>query len=540
VHFDEGWDEIMIPTFGWLDWSVVLIYFAIMLAGGIAFAPRQTGDARDYFLAGGQIPSWLAAISVLTATLSAATFLGGPDYGYRGDYTYLSTNVGGLLAGVFVARILIPRYYALGVTTVYELLGMRFGTPAMRAAGGMFLVGRVLAGGTRVYLGAIAISMIMFGDVSASGIFFASLALIVLSFVFTFAGGLKSVIWNDLIQFVIYVGAAFAILIFLWWLIPASGSEIVGALRNAPDGANKLRLFDLSVGVSQPFSLLAILTGGFLLSVGNFGLDQDTTQRLLACKDARTGARSLILSVLITIPIIWVFISIGELLHIFYDRPDLMQHRTDVALTQTFQGQKISIFMHFILTQIPPGLRGLATVGIIAAAVATTNSAMNAMSSVLIEDFYRPLRSDRTEAHYVHAGRMGMALMGLLMFAMSLLSYYWQRYANLPILEFVLAIMTFAYAGLLGVYFTAIFTRRGSNGSVILALAAGFLTILLLQKYTIDFLGLPDAWKALAFPWQLCVGTLISFLTCAAGSQQWAPNAVPFDSSNPRGLNAQH
>jgi solute:Na+ symporter, SSS family len=509
----------MTPTFGLLDWSVVAVYFAVMIAGGIAFTPRHTGDAKEYFLAGGQIPPWLAAISVLTATLSAATFLGGPDFGYRGDYTYLSTNIGGLFAALFVAKVLIPRYYAMGATTVYELLDARFGKPAMRAAGGMFLIGRVLAGGTRVYLGAIAVAMIMFGDISAGGVVVAAFALVLLSFAFTFVGGLKSVIWNDLIQFVIYVGAAVGVLIYLWTLIPASTEEIYRAVTATPEGINKLRLFNWSLGASEPFSMLAVMTGVFLLSVGNFGLDQDTTQRLLACKDAKSGARSLMLSVLITVPIIWVFISIGVLLYIFYDRTDLMRHSAAVGLTATFQGQKISVFMHFILTQIPPGLRGLATVGIIAAAVATTNSAMNAMSSVLIEDFYRPWRSKRrtdAQIHFVRAGRIGMAIMGLLMFAMAILSFYWQRYANVPILEFVLAVMTFAYAGLLGVYFTAVFTTRGSNLSVILALAAGFLTILLLQKYTIDFLELPVAWKVLAFPYQLCIGTAVAFLVCVA------------------------
>ena len=513
----------MTSSFGTLDWLVVAGYFGVMIAGGIAFTPRHTGTAKDYFLANGQIPAWLAAISVLSATLSAATFLGGPDYGYRGDYTYLSTNIGGLLAALFVAKVLIPRYYEMGVTTVYELLDVRFGKPAMRAAGGMFLIGRVLAGGTRVYLGAIAISMIMFGNIDAYGVVVASVALIVVSFGFTFVGGLKSIIWNDLIQFIIYVGAAIAILIFLWMLIPSSGSEILRGLAATPEGTNKLRLLDFSLGVAQPFSMLAILTGGFLLSVANFGLDQDTTQRLLACKDARAGAKSLIMSVLITIPIIWVFISIGQLLYVFYDRPDLMQQSAAVQAASSFQGQKISIFMHFILTQIPPGLRGIATVGIVAAAVATTNSAMNAMSSVLIEDFYRPWvsrRETKNDAHFVLAGRVGMAAMGAAMLVMSIISFYWQRYANVPILEFVLAIMTFAYAGLLGVYFTAIFTRRGSNMSVILALCTGFVTILLLQKYSIDFLDLPVGLKALAFPWQLCIGTLVAFLTCVAAPRE--------------------
>ena len=502
----------MTPAFGAVDWLVVLLYFVVMVAGGVLFTPKHTGTTKEYFLAGGQIPPWLVAVSVLSATLSAATFLGGPDYGFRGDFTYLSSNIGAILAATFVARLLIPRYYALGATTVYELLDKRYGKSAMRAAGGMFLIGRILAGGTRVYLGAIAISMIMFGQIGATQILIASLLLVAVSFAFTFVGGLKSIVWNDLVQFVIYVGAALAILVFLWTLIPAPAGEILSTLSQT----GKLRLFDFSTDTSRPFSMLAILTGGVLLSIGNFGLDQDTTQRLLACKDAKAGARGLYMSALMTVPIIFVFIGIGELLYVFYSRPELMQ-RDALSLGDNFQGQQITVFMHFILTHIPPGLRGLATVGIIAAAVATTNSAMNAMASVLVSDFYRPWKGTASDEHFVRAGRVGMALMGAFMFVISVLSFFWQRYANVPILEFVLAVMTFAYAGLLGVYFTAVFTTRGSNVSVIAGLAVGFIVILVLQRYMIDLFGLPTALKSLAFPWQLCIGTLAAFLTCVIG-----------------------
>lgn len=501
-----------------LDWVVIVIYVAILFLGGWFFMPKKTEDTHDYFLAGGQVPAWLAAVSVLSATQSAATFLGGPDYGYRGDYTYLAGNIGGLMGAIFVAQVLIPRFYALKATTVYELLEVRFDRTAMRSAGGMFLIGRVLAGGARVYLAAIAVSMVMFADVSASGIILAAAAVIAASFGFTFVGGLKSVLWNDLVQFVIYVVAALSVLVFLWTSIPASTAEILAGLAATPDGTDKLRVLDFSADPARPFSLLAIVTGLFLLYIGNSGLDQDTTQRLLASRDARTGARGLYLSVIATVPVVWIFVTIGLLLHVFYNRPELMGGAVPAAAA-SFQGEKINIFMHYILTQVPPGLRGLVTVGVVAAAVATTNSALNAMSSVMVQDFYRPwreARGARPEGHYVQAGRWGMGLVGLAMFGMAALSFYWQRYSDTPLLEFALQVMVFAYAGLLGVYFTAIFSTRGSTNSVMAALATGFLVVLLCQPYIVDLLSLPDVLKRLSFPYQLCLGTFFSTLVCLA------------------------
>ena len=508
----------MTTTFTPFDWIVILAYLAVLVVGGWAFTPRHTETARDYFLAGGTVPAWLAAISVLSATQSAATFLGGPDFGYNGDFTYLGTNLGGLLGAIFVARVLIPRFYAARVTTVYELLTQRYGPRATRSAGAMFLIGRILAGGARLYLAAIAVAMVMTSTVSAQGILVAAALLVAASFFFTFVGGLRSVLWIDLIQFTVFLASAIAVLVFLRLSIPASNADILRGLTHAPGGVDKLRLFDLSFDPSKPFSLLAIVTGIALLYVGSSGLDQDVTQRLLACRDARTGARSLYGSVIATVPVVAIFITIGLLLHVFYDRPELMGGAT-AAASQAFGGEKISIFMHYILTQLPPGLRGLVTAGIMAAAVATTNSALNAMSSVLIQDFYRPWREGHggsDEHHYVQAGRAGMGAIGIAMLIVAVLSFYWQHVARIGLLEFALQVMVFAYAGLLGVFFAAVLTRRGTAMSVIASLIAGFVTITLLQPIVAAAIGLPAPLLHLAFPFQLCIGTAVAFLIAIA------------------------
>ncbi|SOB78561.1 transporter, SSS family [Sphingomonas guangdongensis] len=505
----------MNPGFAALDWVVVGLYLALLVGGGWAFSRAGSRDAHDYFLAGRSVPAWLAAVSVLSATQSAATFLGGPDYSYRLDFTYLGGVASAIAAAVFVARVLIPRFYAVQATTVYELLARRYDARAMRWAGGMFLIGRVLAGGARVYLAAIAIAMVMFESVDASGIIVAAGFVMLAGFLFTFIGGLRAVLWNDLIQFVIYVGAAVAVLVYLRWQIPADNAALWRALTAPPTGPSKLRLFDLSADLTNSFSILAVCTGLFLLNVGNAGLDQDTTQRLLASPDAKTGARGLILSQVASVPLIALFMGIGALLYVFYQRPDVMGVANDARAS--FAGEKVSIFVHYILTEVPPGLRGLVTIGVTAAAVATTNSALNAMSSVLITDFYRPWRERHgaaPERHFVIAGRWGMAVVGVLMFAMAVLSFYWQRYTDMPLLEFALQVMVFAYAGLLGVYFVAVFTTRGTTASVIAGLLAGFGVVLALQPFTFG----PVLAPGLAFPFQLCLGTLVAALVCAAPS----------------------
>lgn len=499
------------------DWAVLALYVALLAVAGYAATRRNIDSAEDYFLAGHHVPTWLVAVSVLSTMQSAATFLGAPDSSYRGDYTYLTSNFAAVIAAWIVAAFLIPRFYAIGASTVYELLEVRFDVVARRAAAAMYLVGRILASGARLYLAAIAVSMIIFLDVSAEHIVIASAVLVVFGVVFTLFGGLEAVIWSDLVQVVLYVGAALFVLFFLLWKIPAPMPEIWNALAHAPDGGSKLTLFDWSMDLSKPFSVFAIVTGLVLLNAGNFGLDQDTTQRFLACEDSKSARRALYMSAWVGIPVVALFMAIGSLLYIFYDRPDLMGVGASAA--KTFQGEKITIFMGFILSEIPPGLRGLVTVGVIAAAA--INSGLISMSSVLVNDFYRPLRLRRgpvDEKHFVAAGRGAVVVLALALFAMSILCFYWQHYTQTPLLEFVLGVMVFAYSGLLGVYAVAVFTRRGATWSVIAALAAGFLTILLQQAYVVDSLGLPAGMKALAFPFQLCIGTAVAFCVCLSGS----------------------
>ena len=496
------------------DWAVLGGYVLLLATAGW-LTTRRGMKSEDYFLAGHHAPAWLVAISVLSTVQSAATFLGVPDNSFRGDYTYLGGVLAALIAAWIVANLLIPRFYAMKVTTVYELLEVRFDARARRAAAAMYLVGRIFASGARLYLAAIAVSMILFLDVTPQHIAIAAFGLLVFGLVFTFMGGLNSVIWSDLVQVVLYVGAALVVAWTLWSSLPMSLSEAIAALADAPDGRDKLALVNSTFDLSAPWGLFAVLTGVMLLNLASSGLDQDITQRLLACEDAKKGARSLFASVWMSLPVILLFLVIGSLLYLHYQGGG----------AGSFRGEKVTVFMYYILTEIPPGLRGLVTVGVIAAAA--INSGLISMSAVLVNDLYRPFAGERAEAHFVRMGRIASVVLGLALFAMAILSYYWQRYADSALLDFVLGVMAFAYSGLLGVYGVALFSQRGSSVSVIAAFIAGFLTVLAFQPYVIDSLGLPLAMKGVAFPWQLVIGTMVAAAVCLSASGKGVAQSAP-------------
>ncbi|MEA3523259.1 MAG: sodium:solute symporter, partial [Campylobacterota bacterium] len=176
-------------------------------------------------------------------------------------------------------------------------------------------------------------------------------------------------------------------------------------------------------------------------------------------------------------------------------------------------GEKITIFMVYILNEMPEGLRGLVTVGAIAAALSSTNSVLGAMASVAIEDIYKPWKlaqGDIDEYHFVKAARYAVIGFAIILSLMAMLSFFWQRYSDLPLLSFALGVMAFAYTGLLGVYFSAIFTSRGSAKSVFWGLIGGFATVLALQPYIFGI--------NIGFSWQILIGSLVSFMIVQYGN----------------------
>lgn len=513
----------MLGQYAFVDILVFIGYGLLLLGSGWLFN-RRNRSANDYFLGGNAIPMWMVAISVLATSQSAATFLGGPDQGYRNDLTYLSTNIGAFIAAYFVAIFLIPRFYQQKVFTVYELLEQRFGARAKRLAGLMYLFGRVFASGARLYMAALAVSMILFGNIDASSVITATLIITICGLIYTVYGGIRTVIYSDVLQAAIYVGAAIAVIIVLYQAIPASFGDIVSALQQpAPGETSKLRLINTDIDFSNSgvFSLFSVLTGFVLLNIAAFGLDQDMTQRVLTCKDAKEGSKAMLMSVVMVIPVMLLFLVIGLLLYIYYQRPDIMAAGVTDSPVPTFAGEPVTIFMYYVLTEIPAGVRGLVTVGILAAALSTLNSGLNSMASVLVQDLYRPWKqakeSQVDEGHYVKVGRWAMTLVAAALGGMACLCYYWQQYTNMPLLQFALGVMVFSYSGLLGVYFITLFSKRGSQRSVIAALIVGFFVPLSMQPYVIHTI-LPSQWQfELGFTWQLVVGTIIAAVVCAAG-----------------------
>lgn len=530
------------------DGLVLLGYCALLVVTGVVFSRREAKSTGEYFLANRRMPMWAVAVSIIATSLSAATFIGAPEQSYRGDMSYLSANIGGMIAVVIVAAFFIPAYYRHDCTTVYELLEKRFGPGSKRATSAAFMVGRTFASGARVYIGAIPFAMIMFGADKAARpeyMILSIAAMCVVGVCYTLIGGIASVIWTDVIQTVVLVTAVLAAVVLLYNKIGMPLGELWSYLSSAgPGGTSKLTVFKLGVDPSKPgwgfdpsasFTVLTAVTGFALLNLAAYGTDHDMVQRMLTCRTAREGSRSVLVSIAIGVPIVAMFLVVGALLFVLYKKvPDLQPIvgagavGTDPAVVAARAPKSEQVFLDFILTGMPPGLAGLMLAGLFAAGIGSFNSAINAMAATFIKDFYtrwRPPSDSRGERHYLSMSRYAVAGWGLILGLFAVGCVYWKASSpSTTLIDLALSVMTFAYTGLLAVFLTALFTRRGNTASVVGSLVTGFVVIALFQPAVWRFwtgalfgLGSGVAAFKLAFPWQMTIGTGLAFAVCCLG-----------------------
>ncbi|TVR13631.1 MAG: hypothetical protein EA401_06385 [Planctomycetota bacterium] len=522
---------------GFVDWLVLLSYLGIVswVAWRSGRAHRQVihddGDTADYVLAGRSIPAWAAAVSFMATALSAATFIGLPNKGRAEDLTYLAANIAAFIAIAVVALVFIPLYYRHRVQTVYGLLGLRFGPAAAWTAGAFFILGRLLGSGARLFIAGGAVAFLLAPDAqSVWGLMVAAIVVMALvASLLVFIGGMRSVIWTDVCQAAVFVLAASVVIGVLLWRIPLDVVGILGHLADpGPGEPSKLRLFEsgfASLDPAHSYSLLAIVIGLSLINLGAYGTDQDMTQRLLTCRDARSGARSAIMAVLLAIPVTTLFMAVGMLLWIFYDRPDIMGN----AAPSYDPADNPFIFAVFIARELPSGLAGLMTAGLLAAAISGLTSEINAIGSTAMSDCYRPLVHNRSSRHYIWVTRIASvaAAMGLALTAILCIS--WQARGVGDLIDFALMVMMFCYSGLVAVFLCAVCSRRGRSASAVAALFTGLIAVIVMQFVPLQRLGLVPGDGAtpvsavLAFPFQMTVATGLAYMVCIVAPARKAP-----------------
>ncbi len=511
-----------------IDLGVLLLYFVIIISIGLRMG-RKEDNLEDFALGGRRIPWWAVLASIVAAETSAGTFFGAPGEGFAlRNYTYAQLAIGTIIARVLVSYIFIKPYYDYKVYSIYEYLTARFGPPTKNAASAVFLVTRVLASGARLYVAAIALVLgyeLIAGARPAPTqtlwIYIgACVVIVVLTAIYTTLGGIKAVVWTDFIQASIMMGSALVALAILFYAIPGGFQEIsqrhggfglhdfiTTGLDPAKSGWEKWKgMFEIE------YTIFAGLIASTFVTMATHGTDQDMVQRMLTAPDIRRSRRSLIFSGLADIPIVLTFLSIGLLLWTYY------QSHLDPALPKSPN----EIFCHFILHEMPVGIRGLLIAGIFATAMGSLSTALNALATSFTRDWYQNyVNRNATQAESLRAVRRATVAFSVLMIVVaSLTSYIVVIHPNVRIIPIVLGIYGYTYGPLLGVFLCGIFTkRRGSNRGNIIAMIAGFVAVAiasnLLNALAVLFGGVaydvPWWLPKTEFPWWICIGTIVTF-----------------------------
>lgn len=497
-------------TFSLGDWVTLCLYLAAMVALGVMVGRRQrTTDA--YMRASRRMPFWAAGLSLLATSLSVATFVGAPEVSYGGNLSYLTQSIGSVLAAIIVSALFLPAFYRRNVTTVYELLEQRMGVAGRLSASFMFLMGRVFASGARLFIASIPISLVLFGDVDANHLMIAIAVIAAAATAYTMAGGIRAIIWTDTAQVIILLGAVVAAIVLLLRAIDMPVGEIMDSLvaAQAADGSGKLTLIDTRLDPSLPFTLWTAIIGMTLLNTAALGTDQDLAQRMLTCASWRRAAMGMMLSAIVGVFVVSLFLIAGLLLW--------QHHQSGPNEVGQAAGDE-GLLIRFLLAEAPVGVRGLVIAGVAAAAMSSLDSALGAMSSTTVWDFYKRMRPGQSEIHYVRATRIAVVLWGAILGAFACVCVLWQDKSGEGLLEFSLGVMTLAYGGLLGVFLSVLLTKRGNSVSAMLAMAAGFVTALLLQFP--EWIGTGwqvDTWPRWSLAWRMTASTAVAFVVCQFG-----------------------
>jgi SSS family transporter len=432
-------------SFTTLDIVVLVAYLAGVIGLG-TYMGRSQRSARDYFLAGHDVPWWAIMLSVVATETSALTFISIPATAYTADFWILQLAVGYLIGRVAVAYVLLPGYFRGELTTAYELLEDRFGLPTRRFASSIFMVTRAFADSVRIFAAAIPLALIT-GWPYWQVILLVGLA----TLVYTWYGGLKAVVWVDVVQMGLYMVGGVAALLVLSDLIPGGWSTISESA--AAEGT--FRIVHLEGGAAQATWLFTGLVGGAFLSMATHGVDHLVVQRLLAAPGLAGARKAVVGSGLLVIAQFALFLLVGAGLRTFYggrafDNPD-------------------EVFPLFIIEGLPSGLSGLIVAGVLAAAMSTVSSSLNSLASATTHDLYAPASGRKhDDRHLLAAGRAFTLLWAAILIGGAILFELAQQ--GTPIVVIALQIASFTFGPLLGGFLLGTLFRRPDQRDAMLAI----------------------------------------------------------------------
>ena len=484
-----------------IDIIIICIYLAVVAAIGSLSGGRQR-STKDYFLGGSNVPWWAVSFAIVAAETSTLTFISIPGLAYLTNLNFLQVTIGYLIGRIIVSFLFLPAYKKGNLVTAYSLLETRFGSQTRSFASVVFLVTRVAADGVRLFATSIPLAIIfkafpLFSAFSNLQIYMVSILIIAgVTLLYTYTGGMKGIIWVDVLQMGIYIGGAVIALVILFQRVP----EGFAAVQHYAGAVNKFSFLNLSFRnfFAQPYTLIGSLIGGTFLSMSSHGTDQLIVQRLLSTRNLRDGQKALITSGVVVIFQFALFLLVGLMMFAFFEG------KAVGAIGSQF-AKPDEIFPYFIIFHLPMGIKGLIIAGLFAAAMSTLAGSISSLSSSAMVDLYKPHFSPgNDESKDLWVSRMFSIFWAVIL---SLVAFLFIRVLQ-SVVEIALGIASITYGGLLGTFLLGVLFKKPQQKDAIRGFAAGLITMLLIILIPI----LVGAAPIFHWTWYVLIGCSVTLL----------------------------
>lgn len=469
------------------DYLIIILFLIGVALFGIFKGGKQR-TVEDYFLGSKNIPWWAVCFSIVAAETSTLTFISIPGLAYLANLNFLQVTFGYLIGRIIIAKYFLPSYFNGELSTAYEFLEKRFGYKTRSFSSIVFMFTRTAADGVRLFATAIPLKLMLGIDYS-----YAIIIIAVISLMYTITGGMKGIIWVDVLLMFIYLGGALLSLYFLiYQFLPDGFNSIILAAQ--PE--NKLNVINLNFGnslaefFSKPYTLPSGILGGAFLSMASHGTDQLIVQRLLSIKNLKEARKAIVGSGIVVILQFVIFMLVGAALFAYYGKLNI---RSD------------EIFPKFIIENIPSPFSGVIIAGLFAAAMSTLAGSISALSSSTMLDIYQAFKKNRVVKNDLKISRLFTIFWAVMLIFAALI------FMNSPqtVVELALSIASFTYGGLLGTFMLGLFVKRAKQEDAIAAFTGGIFIMV-----TVISLKL-TAWTwytIIGVTATILLGTFLSFL----------------------------
>ena len=432
-----------------IDYLVVLIYLAVIVAIGAYFSRKQN-STDEYFAGGRNIPAWALGMSLLATLISSVTFLAYPGEGFESNWIRLVQGIMVPVCLIGIIWFIVPCYRRIIGLSAYEYFEKRFGYFARLYSSLAFILAHFSKMGTVFYLLALALS-----KMTGINTYTVILVLGVLTIIYTLLGGIEAVVWSDVIQgFILVAGGLICIGVLLFR--PEGGPTAV-VQRAWENGKISFGPYDTDF-TKLTFVVMAL--NGVFYAIQKYGTDQTIVQRFLAAKTDKAAIKAALMGTLLCVPIWTLFMFIGTCLWSYYQGAEF-------TLPEGIKPD--AVFPHFIMTQLPPGVTGLILAALIAAAMSSLDSDLNCLAAVGVSDFYLRFKPSATDKQSLSLGRIIVVVSGICAMAVA---FWYVRSEGTNVLKTVFTLYAIFSGGIAGLFVLAFFTTRANTKGLYVGIAA--------------------------------------------------------------------